>query len=96
VCSSDLEGVGELREAIDSHVVFLRQSPDGDLQKRAKLRGLLFALLKEEVWEKLLGGWGEDGRLAGLAKGFEDGEADLCASVKGVMETLFEGKKADS
>jgi LAO/AO transport system kinase len=89
------EGIGGLSDALVSHLVFLRESPDGDLHKRAKLRGLLFALLKEEAWEKLLGAWRDDGRLEGLVKGFENGEADLYASVKGVMETLFEGNKAD-
>jgi LAO/AO transport system kinase len=89
------QGIGELSDALDSHLVFLRENLDGESQRRAKLRGLLFALLKEEVWTSVLGAWRADGHLEGLTKGFENGEVDVYAAVKGIMETLFQENKAD-
>jgi LAO/AO transport system kinase len=89
------EGIEELIDAIDSHFAFLHESTDGGSQKRAKLRTLMFDLLKEEMWSKFLSTWKGDERFEGIVKGFENGEVDLYSAVRDALEAAFQGNEAD-
>jgi len=89
------EGIDKLTDALDAHFVYLHDTTDGGSQKRAKLRTLMFGLLKEEMWSKFLSAQKGDERFEGIIKRFEAGEVDLYSAVRDVLEGEFEGNEAD-
>jgi LAO/AO transport system kinase len=79
-------GIDKLVDAINEHFVYLNKNARGKNLKKDKLKTLMFALLKEELWSKALNKWTVDERFDGIVKKLQKGEIDPYTAVRGALE----------
>jgi len=82
------EGVGieKLVDAVNEHFVYFNKNARNKNLKKEKLKTLMFALLKEEVWEKALNTWAGNERFDDILKKLQKGEVDPYTAVRAALE----------
>jgi LAO/AO transport system kinase len=79
-------GIEKLVEAVNEHFVYLNKNTCGKDIKKEKLKTFMFALLKEELWNRALNTWAGNKRFDSIVKKLQKGEIDPYAAVRKALE----------
>ncbi|MCX5811845.1 MAG: methylmalonyl Co-A mutase-associated GTPase MeaB [Proteobacteria bacterium] len=79
-------GIESLIDAINAHFVYLNKNTHGKDLKKEKLKILMFALLKEEIWKNALNAWAGDKRFEGIVKKLQKREIDPYAAARKALK----------
>ncbi|MCX5804797.1 MAG: methylmalonyl Co-A mutase-associated GTPase MeaB [Proteobacteria bacterium] len=79
-------GIEKLVDAINEHFVYLSKNIHGKELKKEKLKTLMLALLREELWGKALKTWTDNECFDGIVKKLQKGEIDPYTAVRAALE----------
>lgn len=79
-------GIEKLIDAVNEHFVYLNENARSENLKKEKLKTLMFALLKEELWEKTLNMWTGNECFDDIVKKLQKGEVDPYTAVRTALE----------
>ncbi len=79
-------GIEKLVDAVNEHFVYLNKNTSNKNLKKEKLKSLMFAILKEEVWEDALKAWVGNDRFDDILEKLQKGEVDPYSAVRAALE----------
>jgi LAO/AO transport system kinase len=79
-------GIEKLVDAVNEHFVYLNKNTSNKNLKKEKLKSLMFALLKEEVWEEAFNAWVGNDRFDDILEKLQKREVDPYTAVRAALE----------
>jgi len=83
------DGVGALKNELDARFSYLKEDPAGIEKKKERLKGLMFSLLKEEMWNTLMDRWATAEGFEHIVAQLKDRKIDPYAAAHEASEMMF-------
>jgi LAO/AO transport system kinase len=82
------EGIENLISAINVHYQYLHAEARRERRKKEKIKTLMFALLKEEVWIRLIERWSQEKMFKDITTHLQEGKIDPYRAVELALEII--------
>lgn len=92
VVSISGEGIQSLKDYLDAHFDFIREDLSGVQKKKERLRMMVLSLLKEDMWNYLMGKWENNKQFEDILELLQEGKIDPYTAVAKASGLIFNQK----